>query len=319
MSNGETTTVMSTARTEKSTTQVEAPHLLFKGVTRLIVQSLPEYIPAELKEALIASHPDPDIKFQKVKKAEGRNMVIPEYITPKDRFAYQVGLHFLNEVVTQALTIEMLDKKINIAKAVQKLPSLADEYIKMFTEDGAFPLNDKNVGLLQQLQIAYLSGKRNDLDNYLNGNYGFTVLEDLAVVLGRAIIKSSKNVENDTNSITTKDELVGGMMSREYPGRVFVDTTLVKSKALLAIQTVAALSLTGIVAVENTQFHSPENHAILSGLTVLSSLVTAFNGYFSVRYAKVVVNSTIGIAFHELVHYLSTDFANKRTGFIHYK
>ncbi|MFZ6022392.1 MAG: hypothetical protein ACOYT9_02905, partial [Patescibacteria group bacterium] len=41
----------------------ESPGIRISGMTRLAVRTLPDYVSGQLKEQLISTHPDPDIRF----------------------------------------------------------------------------------------------------------------------------------------------------------------------------------------------------------------------------------------------------------------
>lgn len=295
------------------------PGIRISGMTRLAVKSLPDYVPRQLKEQLISDHPDPDIRFisKILPEGEGRDIVVPPFVKKEERKFYEVGIWCLNEISTQGLAIEALQGRVNLSKSAKIIPSDPDVLINWFTGERAFPLNDTNVGLLQHLHIAYLSGKRAELDEYLQENFGISGLDRLAVIFGKAVFDFAGGPQKKTKTVVNNDDTVAGLMSRLEPGRLYVSLERIRNQAILALETIAMATMTALAAKEYAYPHNTETFAMLTGITVLSALGTAFLGYHS-RTIGATFNSTVGVGMHEIVHYLSTDFDKKRTGLINY-
>ncbi|MFZ6022307.1 MAG: hypothetical protein ACOYT9_02455, partial [Patescibacteria group bacterium] len=223
-----------------------------------------------------------------------RNVIVPAFIKKEERKFYEMGIWCLNEIATQGLAIESLQGRVNLSKASKVNSSSADELIDWFNGDRAFPLSDINVGLLQHLQVTYLSGKRAELDEYLQDNFAISGLDRLAVIFGKAVLEFVGSTETKTKSVVNNKATVAGMMSRLEPGRLYVNIESVRNQAILALETVAMATMTALAAKEYAFPHSPESMAMLTGITTLSALGTAFMGYHS-RTLGATFNTTIGV------------------------
>lgn len=294
----------------------EIPHLFYHGVSKLIVNRLPEHVSPEEKKQILDSHPDPDICFQSVIRYENkRAIVIPENVESADRDAYQIGAVLLNEIAAKSIVLEVLGDRIDVAGADKKLSGGMESAIDSFVQIPGFEMSDKTVGFFQHLQTAYLNGEKNELNDYLEKNYGYKDFEEFSVDLGKAVLLGQDSAE----PITGKHLLQMGLMSLDNPGKVIIDVTFLNVKAQSAFLTAlgAAMAVYGGLKLDQAVFSREELAAkILLGtgasIAVIGSLMLRNLG-------KEVLVSTIGVGTEGVVSYLATDFENKRTGLIQYE
>lgn len=278
------------------------PLELYIGLTKQVIQLLPENIDKDVRRFLELNHPDPEIIVEKKIKDDNFEIEKPIEVSEDDYESYCIGIVILNEIATESLTLEILNQYVSTELTMNLLPSNAFNYIEALWENHK---EDDMVGLIQHLQIAYLTGNIDEFNYYFSNHYQGGNLLGLAIELGN-IAKNGSHLDN-TN--TPKATTAGRTSPKEF-GKIFLDFTKSEWHSLS--------SLTEILELESETQTLPllNDKNRIEGMGIMG-LIKILSG--KVKHSNSVTYTAVDTILHELIHYLSIDHSRKRNGLMHLK
>lgn len=291
---------------------VDLPEKVTGKLVDTVLNNMPDFIPAHVKENIKRTHPDPivaagvlpDRRF--FKDEYEVKLEKPSWISDEDTKDYQNGMVLLNEITTDTLATEVEEKmaKKNLwSRITGGIRKVTDKMFK-YPHNKNIKKAEKILGgkekfedFRKKLVVAMLTGDKTEVDAQL-GESGYQDLDRFALEIGREA-SYSKGLEWLTKILKSERLamiITGGHVDRTMPGIVSVNlgytTPSVANIAAVAYET--ALFATGFYA----------------GLPTLASVmfgVTAVNGGWLMIYGSAIKHSLI----HETVHYLSQDSVDR--------
>lgn len=303
-----------------SARQFEAEPKHTNPIISKVVDLLPAHFTPDERESLKNKHKNLNIIIGEapvVPGAEQTEVIIPDNVKEEDIELYILGIENLTEVITESISLEILQKYYDLERHKDKLDPGLPNILKMSVEGNdeiLFSFGD----LIIPLQRFYITGDRREVDEIIKQrSMGMVTFESSIAELGRYLSTFQSYIDQTQNPDSKMSKIVLGSYDQGLPDNVYIGKSNMKrialSAALLTTATAATVGFSSLAIDAGFPFllwklsTVPAIGALLSSLTLINSALSFSDS----------VEVSLHVLVHEIVHKLSK--GENRDGFYNLK